>query len=126
MNLSVRLAGMCGTSVFLLTAMPSFYKQIQPQDFAQMATGTISGTALLETMILSLGGAIAAGFIGYTIGDILSHPDPKRKKTVYLKRPEVKEFIPTYKPSELDVAEPPVIGPLPEVPPPTAPPPESG
>lgn len=118
MNLSVRLAGICGTSVFLLTSMPGFYKQIQPQDFAQMATGTISGTSLLETMVLSLGGAIAAGFIGYIIGDILSHPDAKRKKTVYLKRPEVKEFIPTYKPSELDEAEAPAIGPLPDVPPP--------
>lgn len=92
MNLSVRLAGLFGTSVFLLTAMPGFFKQIQPYDVAQMATDTISGVGLLETMALSLGGAIGAGIIGYTMGDILTHPDTRRsKKKVYIKK-QVKEF----------------------------------
>ena len=85
MNLAVRMAGLCGTSVFLFTAMPGFYRQIQPQNFAQMATDTFSGMSMLETIFLSLSGAIAAGFIGYIIGDIWAKPTGKRKKKAPLK-----------------------------------------
>ncbi len=87
MNLSVRMAGLCGTSVFLVTALPGFYRQIQPQDFTQMASDTFSGMAMLETLLLSLSGAIAAGFIGYIIGDIWAKPTGKRKKKVSAKAP---------------------------------------
>jgi hypothetical protein len=80
MNLAMRLAGLFGTAVFLLTAMPGFYRQIEPHDFSQMATDTISGMSMLETLLISLGGSVAAGFVGYMIGDILSHPQGKRKK----------------------------------------------
>ena len=101
MNLSVRLAGLFATSVFLLTAMPGFFKQIQPYDVGQMATEPISGIAMLETLILSVGGAIGAGIIGYTMGDILTHPDTRRsKKKVYIQR-QIKEFMPTFNMFEL-------------------------
>jgi len=88
MNLSMRLAGIFGTAVFLLTAMPGFYKQIEPHDFSQMATDTISGMSMLETLLISLGGGIGAGFVGYMIGDILSHPQGKRKKKAPAKKPQ--------------------------------------
>jgi len=95
MNLSVRLAGLFATTVFLLTAMPGFFKQIQPYDIGQMANETISGVSLLETLMLSVGGAVAAGIIGYIMGDILTHPDiRKTKKKIYIKK-EVKTFDPT-------------------------------
>jgi hypothetical protein len=118
MNLSLRLAGIFGTFVFLLTSLPGFYRQIQPHDFSQMATDSFSGMSMLETIFLSLGGAMAAGFIGYTIGDILSKPNGKRKKTIYVKRPQIKEFVPTYTLSEIEE-------PLPLSPPPPASPEES-
>jgi hypothetical protein len=94
MNLAMRLAGLFATFVFLLTAMPGFFKQIQPQDMAQMANDTFSGVSLLETLMLSVGGAVAAGVIGYIMGDILTHPDTRRsKKKVFIKK-QLKEFTP--------------------------------
>lgn len=83
MKLSVRLAGLCGSGAFLLSALPGFYQQAKPTDIAQMATDVIPGVNIIETLLLSLGGAIVAGFIGYLIGDILSNPKghPKKKKT---------------------------------------------
>lgn len=122
MNLSMRLAGVFGTSVFLLTGFPGFYRQIQPHNFAQMATDTFSGMSMLETVFLSLSGAIAAGLIGYTIGDILSKPEGRRKKVIYRKRPQIKEFVvPTYTLSDIDEPLPLPPGPPAAEPGPSAP-----
>lgn len=82
MKLSVRLAGLCGSGAFILSALPGFYQQAKPTDFEQMATVVLPGMSIIETMLISLGGSVVAGFIGYLIGDILSNPkgNPKKKK----------------------------------------------
>jgi hypothetical protein len=79
MKLSVRLAGLCGSAAFIITALPGFYQQAKPTDFAQMATDILPGINIIENMLMSLGGALGAGFIGYSIGDILSNPKGKKK-----------------------------------------------
>lgn len=93
MILSKRLAGIFATAVFIVTALPGFFRQVQPHDLTQMATDTFSGVSLMETLLVSVGGAVAAAIIGYMIGDILTHPAPKRKKKVYVKK-QIKEFDP--------------------------------
>jgi|GEM_PF-4326281 len=94
MNLSIRLAGLFATAVFIVTALPGFFKQVQPHHLTQMATDTISGVSLMETLLISVGGAVAAALIGYMIGEILTHPAPRRKKKIYVKK-QVKEFDPS-------------------------------
>lgn len=128
MNLSIRLAGLFATAVFIVTALPGFFKQVQPHDLTQMATDTISGVSLMETLLISVGGAVAAAIIGYMIGEILTHPEPRRKKKIYVKK-QVKEFDPAalvnpaaplleYEPSPpspaASVAEPPLDLPSPQ------------
>lgn len=82
MKLSVRMAGICGSGAFILAALPGFYQQAKPVDISQMATGVLPGMNIIETLLISLGGSIVAGFIGYLIGDILANPKgpPKKKK----------------------------------------------
>lgn len=74
MKLSFRLAGLCASGTFILTALPGFYQQVKPTDITSMATEAIPGMTILETLTISLGGALLAAFIGYVIGDILSNP----------------------------------------------------
>jgi hypothetical protein len=123
MNLAMRLAGLFATFVFLLTAMPGFFKQVQPHDIAQMANDTFSGISLMETLMLSVGGAVAAGVIGYIMGDILTHPDTRRSKKKVIVQKHVKEFTPNALLGALE--SPPVSAALYEPPPqvPTEPPP---
>jgi len=74
MKLSVKLAGLLGSGVFILTALPGFYQQVRPVSFTSMLTEAVQSVSILEKLGFSLGGALVAGWIGYTIGDILSKP----------------------------------------------------
>ena len=80
MKLSIRIAGICASGTFLVTGLPGFYQHTKPTNIAQMATEAVPGMTILETMLISLGGALAAAFIGYIIGDILEQPKGKKQK----------------------------------------------
>src|ERR1044072_4571855 len=77
MKLSVKLAGLFGSGVFIITALPGFYQHVKPASMQSMVNDVIQGMDILETLGISLGGAILAGAIGYLIGDILSKPQGK-------------------------------------------------
>lgn len=79
MKLPMKVAGMCWSLTFLVTAVPGFYQQTRPMDFATASAESFSGLAVLETLSVSLIGSFAAGMIGYMIGNILSHPQGKPK-----------------------------------------------
>lgn len=79
MKLPMKVAGICWSLTFLVTATPGFYKHVRPMEIASIGKDVFSGIALLETLALSLLGAFAAGMIGFIIGDILSHPQGKPK-----------------------------------------------
>ncbi len=80
MKLSVRISGLCASAAFIVTALPGFYQQAKPTDLAQIATDILPGMNIIEKILISLGGAVCAGVIGYVIGDILSNPQGKKKK----------------------------------------------
>jgi hypothetical protein len=82
MKLSIRIAGICASGTFILTALPGFYQHTKPTSIMHMANETLAGMTILETLMISMGGAFAAAFIGYVMGDILSNPKggPKKKK----------------------------------------------
>lgn len=79
MKLPMKVAGICWSLTFLVTAIPGFYQQTRPTDFAAMSSQSFSGMAIFETLLVSLIGSLAAGMIGYIIGDILSNPQGKPK-----------------------------------------------
>lgn len=79
MKLPMKVAGLCWSVTFLVTAVPGFYQQTRPMDFASISTETFSGMAIVETLSISLIGSIAAAMIGYMIGDILSSPQGMTK-----------------------------------------------
>ncbi|HEY9686310.1 MAG TPA: hypothetical protein V6C52_04975 [Coleofasciculaceae cyanobacterium] len=74
MKLSIKLAGLFGSGVFICTALPGFYQQIKPASVESMIYDMVPGMEILETLGVSLLGALVAGGIGYKIGDILSNP----------------------------------------------------
>lgn len=80
MKLSVRMAGLCASATFILTALPGFYQQAKPTHLAQIATDILPGMNIIEKMLISLGGAVCTGVLGYVIGDILSNPKGQKKK----------------------------------------------
>ncbi len=90
MKLPMKVAGMCWSITFLVTAIPGFYQQTRPANFGSISTETFSGMTVLETLALSVVGSFAAGMFGYMIGDILSRPanHPKNKKTTEVSKPE--------------------------------------
>lgn len=77
MKLSVKLAGLFASATFLITGMPALFQRVSPTDLA--ATETLSGIDMLETLLMSMGGTLVAGFIGYQIGNIMLHPKAKKK-----------------------------------------------
>lgn len=81
MKLSVRIAGVCASGFFMLTALPGFYHQIGGGGLSP-SSAPISGVSLMETLLLSLAGSVIAGVIGYKIGEILSHPKGRQVKPV--------------------------------------------
>jgi hypothetical protein len=74
MKLNTKVGGICASLTFLITAIPGFYQQARPTAFNFIASDSFSGMAVVETLAISLLGAMAAWMIGYIIGDILSHP----------------------------------------------------
>ncbi len=79
MKLNTKVGGICASLTFLITAIPGFYQQARPTDLNFIASTSFSGMAVVETLAISLLGAMAAGMIGYTIGDILSNPQKTAK-----------------------------------------------
>jgi hypothetical protein len=79
MKLPMKVAGICWSLTFLVTAIPGFYQQTRPTDFTTMSSQSFSGMAIFETLLVSMIGSLAAGMIGYIIGDILSNPQGKPK-----------------------------------------------
>ncbi len=77
MNLSMRLAGIFASIVFMITAIPGLYQQIMPNN-VMLPPELFSGITMLEILVMSIAGSALAGFIGYWIGDILSHPQGVR------------------------------------------------
>jgi hypothetical protein len=80
MKLSIKLAGLCGSGVFILTALPGFYQQIKPASVDAMIFEMVPGMEILEILGISLLGALVAGGIGYKIGEILSNPAGNTRK----------------------------------------------
>lgn len=80
MKLPLKLAGLFGSGVFILTAIPGFYQQVKPASLNAMMTDAIQGMAILEKLGISLLGALVAGVLGFVIGDIFSKPRGKVKK----------------------------------------------
>lgn len=81
MKLSTQLCGLCAAGTFLVLALPGLYQQIKPVHFQAMAVQPLSGMAMLESLLLSLGGATVAGALGYLMGVILSTPQGGKSKT---------------------------------------------
>lgn len=79
MKLNTKVGGICASLTFLITAIPGFYQQARPTDLNFISSGSFSGMAVVETLAISLLGALAAGMIGYIIGDILSNPKKTAK-----------------------------------------------
>ncbi len=79
MKLNTKVGGICASLTFLITALPGFYQQARPTDFNFISSDSFSGMAVVETLAISLLGALAAGMIGYIIGDILSNPQKAAK-----------------------------------------------
>lgn len=80
MKLPMKVAGLCWSVTFLVTAVPGFYNQTRPMDFNTISTETFSGMAVVETLAVSLIGSFAAAIIGFMIGDILSNPQAAHKE----------------------------------------------
>lgn len=74
MKLPLKVAGLCWSVTFLVTALPGFYQRTRPTDFASISTESFSGMEIVETLSISLIGSLAAAMIGYMIGDILARP----------------------------------------------------
>ncbi len=81
MKLAVKFAGLLGSGVFLLTALPGFYQNVKPVSMDAMIYESVPGISILESLGMSLAGAVVAGIIGYMIGDILSKPKGKPKRS---------------------------------------------
>jgi Mn2+/Fe2+ NRAMP family transporter len=77
MNLSMRIAGLCASGAFIVTALPAFFQQWSPNS---PMLDSFTGMSLLESLLISLIGAVIAGIIGFQIGKILSKPAGKKKK----------------------------------------------
>lgn len=80
MKLAVKMGGMCGSAAFIITALPGLYQQILPFDISQMSVEALPSMAILETLMISFGGALGVGIMGYIIGDILSNPRGGKKR----------------------------------------------
>ncbi|WP_303672739.1 hypothetical protein [Vampirovibrio chlorellavorus] len=80
MKLNSKVGGICASLTFLITAIPGFYQQARPTDLNFIAANSFSGMAVVETLAISLLGAMAAWMIGYTIGEILSNPQKAAKQ----------------------------------------------
>jgi hypothetical protein len=80
MKLPMKVAGLCWSVTFLVTAVPGFYNQTRPMDFNTMTTESFSGMAIVETLAVSLIGSFAAAIIGFMIGDIFSNPQGANKE----------------------------------------------
>jgi hypothetical protein len=78
MKLNVRVAGICASGAFIVTALPSFFTQWK-QD-TQPSNDAFSGYDLVETLMFCILGAILAAMIGFVIGNVLSRPAGKKKK----------------------------------------------
>lgn len=116
MKLPLKVAGLCWSLTFLVTAMPGFYQQIKPTDFTSISADTFSGMNILEKLALSLAGSMMAGTIGYIIGDILSKPqgltkaerEAKNKKAAKVQQAEPEPEKPTASEEPaLETAQPP-------------------
>lgn len=88
MKLSVKLAGLFGSGVFIITAIPGFFQHIRPTSLSGMANEAVQGMAIMETLFFALLGTGIAAVIGYIIGDILSkpmgNPAPRHQNTRHL------------------------------------------
>jgi hypothetical protein len=98
MKLSIKLAGLFGSGVFVLTAVPGFFQQVKPSDINAMMSDAPQGMNILESLGFSLLGAVVAGVIGYIMGDILSSP---RGNAGSRKRPGLKSSGSKNKPGRL-------------------------
>lgn len=103
MKLNTKVAGICASLTFLITAIPGFYQQARPTDFNFISVDSFSGMAVVETLVISLLGSLAAGMIGYLIGDILSHPQKPHKATA--PQTEAKAVSPVIQPDSSDSPE---------------------
>lgn len=82
MKLPMKVAGLCWSVTFLVTAVPGFYNQTRPMDFNTISAESFSGMAIVETLAVSLIGSFAAAIIGFMIGDILSNPQGANKEDI--------------------------------------------
>ncbi|MEM0950632.1 MAG: hypothetical protein AAGI66_00635 [Cyanobacteria bacterium P01_H01_bin.74] len=96
MNPGIRTAGICGSVVFIITALPGFYRQSGLSNWDLMGSASFSGFELLISMGFSLLGALVAGVIGYFIGNIWNNPQGnkrRRRKTKPVKTKRASESI---------------------------------
>jgi hypothetical protein len=80
-TLSMKLSGICGSGIFILTAIPGYFQLIRPTDFTALASEPVSGITLLENLIFSLGGACVGGILGFFMGKIMESPQGTPKTT---------------------------------------------
>lgn len=74
MKLAIRSAWLCASGVFLVTALPAFFREVAPVGLSVVPVDALQGMAIVETIVFSLIGSLMAGGIGYIIGDILGNP----------------------------------------------------
>jgi hypothetical protein len=81
MKLSVKFAGLCGSGTFAMILYTAFFMNLQPIDaltWVTLGTPSVNAMKFLQIFLWALAGASVSGYLGHSLGAILSHPKGRK------------------------------------------------